>query len=1164
MFRSSSCKKKSPIAKELVIILVYLSVTPYLAIVSSSLLSRPSHSASSFNRKPTLNHTSEPEQPQQLPATITNPPHPASNDNSAAPTDWPASGMGPQTGTNPNDGSVSIESPARTLNLDQTQLDELGRSRNDMSTIEDDLVNQIISKERIAGTGSLDQRFDTLPTQTIQTQDAGRVYEPNDVDNVTDEITVASFTLPSQPELSLSQQVDVDDSRIPYDVFPQQYLTPAGDYKSSRLVESTPSYPEKNYTLSMIRPQRHSEPPLLQTAKVETVNKTQEETSPVAVESTQVQFGAPTNKSALNAEGQNQANHQQELGQSSPPVGQARGGNIQARSMYSSSSSSASKSPHTRPPYATYDQFSQRSSAVSSNPDPTGDQIGQRLTSRNALPPKAGLHDELQQDQPAGFPGNDNGKKSNSSSSQNVVSQIQNSLDRISSELSGSGGSTRVNSKAQFERAQQQQQRPSSVLAEDKVQLQKLASVNQLVELSPIATDLAYAENVNLPTKINPESEPESMLPGYYPKPLNQLLGFYPQAESGQRQQTFSNNQQGFPNRIHLGHHNDRYGSHSSSEAQQAEFVASYMDQSALTAEQVKNQDEKGGSNQNKADSSDLRYYELPNAHSETDRKSTEGVSHAKLQATKHESPYRNKDFFKDHQERNGMGSQQQHPGSLMRPSDGTSNKHYAASFINVTGPMVPPLSATEAMESAVASQAGGKGILHQLSGFLRATQSPTVSSSDHQMVGSTDRPQQPQHGQSLYYMPSSQGQMQSIYSQPANQFSPQPPNQSEESLQAASQNATSAEERTRLDRTDFMMASGGRSKPQIFWPTASTAQPNISTTTIHQASGFRSPMPQSGHYPSAGGQNLVGPPSIWPATRLPLISNYLAGSLLGPSFAPNGIDQLMRSNSTPAASSAGSPASNETSQQVVATSTRAPPTSLSVAQVSGSTTNGFITGGALNLNQISNSAAGEQPASPGTGNSQAGLNRRVFNLTRVEHISAECSNDLIRTVIIFNGTFKGIIYSSGYVRDPNCMYINGTGKTRYDFSIRLNQCGTLGRQEVHPSNGPNEVRRRDQVMWNTLSIQYNPIVEQEWDEHFRVSCEYGSDFWKTVSFSPFNVETNTGSPVVFTVDPPQCQMEILRGHGMVGPRQEVVSGPVTVGDPLTLLIHMKSEKGKD
>jgi len=34
--------------------------------------------------------------------------------------------------------------------------------------------------------------------------------------------------------------------------------------------------------------------------------------------------------------------------------------------------------------------------------------------------------------------------------------------------------------------------------------------------------------------------------------------------------------------------------------------------------------------------------------------------------------------------------------------------------------------------------------------------------------------------------------------------------------------------------------------------------------------------------------------------------------------------------------------------------------------------------------------------------------------------------------------------------------------------------------------------------------------------------------------------------------------MEIRRGFGISGTR---TSGPVTVGDPLTLLIHMKSEK---
>lgn len=140
-----------------------------------------------------------------------------------------------------------------------------------------------------------------------------------------------------------------------------------------------------------------------------------------------------------------------------------------------------------------------------------------------------------------------------------------------------------------------------------------------------------------------------------------------------------------------------------------------------------------------------------------------------------------------------------------------------------------------------------------------------------------------------------------------------------------------------------------------------------------------------------------------------------------------------------------------------------------------------------------------------------------------------------MKVTVHYNGTFGGLIYSSGYVHDPNCIYVNGTGRNHYEFFIRLNQCGTLGRQEMYHPKRPGEVRvsplslliflfplshcffiaiklqsfvqRRDQVMWNTLSIQYNPMIEEEWDEHYRVTCEYGSDFWKTVTFPAVNVE---------------------------------------------------------
>lgn len=44
-------------------------------------------------------------------------------------------------------------------------------------------------------------------------------------------------------------------------------------------------------------------------------------------------------------------------------------------------------------------------------------------------------------------------------------------------------------------------------------------------------------------------------------------------------------------------------------------------------------------------------------------------------------------------------------------------------------------------------------------------------------------------------------------------------------------------------------------------------------------------------------------------------------------------------------------------------------------------------------------------------------------------------------------------------------------------------------------------------LMWNTVTVQYNPLIEEEFDEHFKVTCEYGYDFWKTVTFPFLDVE---------------------------------------------------------
>ncbi|KAH9368848.1 hypothetical protein HPB48_004347 [Haemaphysalis longicornis] len=180
----------------------------------------------------------------------------------------------------------------------------------------------------------------------------------------------------------------------------------------------------------------------------------------------------------------------------------------------------------------------------------------------------------------------------------------------------------------------------------------------------------------------------------------------------------------------------------------------------------------------------------------------------------------------------------------------------------------------------------------------------------------------------------------------------------------------------------------------------------------------------------------------------------------------------------------------------------------------------------------------------------------------RVKVISAECHEGLMRIELRFNGSFLGLVYSTSYAHDPDCVYVNGSGGATYTLDVRANRCGTLGRSDllVQPeapsSAGEKASIVRGHQLWNSLTVQYDRLIEDSADERFRVTCEYAFDYWKTVSFPLLNVEVNTGTAVVFTLPPPQCSMEVRLGYGLSGPRAQ---GPVTVGDPLTLVITMTS-----
>lgn len=63
------------------------------------------------------------------------------------------------------------------------------------------------------------------------------------------------------------------------------------------------------------------------------------------------------------------------------------------------------------------------------------------------------------------------------------------------------------------------------------------------------------------------------------------------------------------------------------------------------------------------------------------------------------------------------------------------------------------------------------------------------------------------------------------------------------------------------------------------------------------------------------------------------------------------------------------------------------------------------------------------------------------------------------------------LVLSIGYAYDPDCMYINGSGRDYYEFYIQLNRCGTLGKNAINEKSRENPTVNRKSNQ-NNIQIQ--------------------------------------------------------------------------------------------
>lgn len=94
----------------------------------------------------------------------------------------------------------------------------------------------------------------------------------------------------------------------------------------------------------------------------------------------------------------------------------------------------------------------------------------------------------------------------------------------------------------------------------------------------------------------------------------------------------------------------------------------------------------------------------------------------------------------------------------------------------------------------------------------------------------------------------------------------------------------------------------------------------------------------------------------------------------------------------------------------------------------------------------------------------------------------------------------------------------------------------------------------------NTIIIQYDPYVQEVWDQARKLRCTWYDFYEKAVTFQPFQVDMLHAVTANFLGDNLQCWMQIQVGKG---PWASEVSGIVKIGQTMTMVLAIKDEENK-
>ncbi|XP_033225271.1 uncharacterized protein LOC117178125 isoform X1 [Belonocnema kinseyi] len=178
----------------------------------------------------------------------------------------------------------------------------------------------------------------------------------------------------------------------------------------------------------------------------------------------------------------------------------------------------------------------------------------------------------------------------------------------------------------------------------------------------------------------------------------------------------------------------------------------------------------------------------------------------------------------------------------------------------------------------------------------------------------------------------------------------------------------------------------------------------------------------------------------------------------------------------------------------------------------------------------------------------------------QIKHLQVQCEKTHMRVNIEFDRPFYGMIFSKGFYSDSHCVHLKpGTGHLSATFEIFLNSCGmsSSANHNVAPYGAPTP---SGSYVENTIIVQYDPYVQEVWDQARKLRCTWYDFYEKAVTFRPFQVDMLHAVTANFLGDNLQCWMQIQVGKG---PWASEVSGIVKIGQTMTMVLAIKDDENK-